>query len=118
APDGRPPRQVLRDNLAAHRIEALVVCAPEEAPTPDESGCELVLVDGQHDYASVRDDFERFAPLLRPGGLLVFHDYADYCSDVRPCVDDVLLDEAYRLVAHVASLIALAKAEQSAEGAA
>lgn len=36
---------------------------------------DLVFIDGSHDEQSVRDDIERAVALLKPDGLLAFHDY-------------------------------------------
>lgn len=35
---------------------------------------DVLFIDGDHSYAGVRDDFERYAPLVRPGGLVALHD--------------------------------------------
>jgi predicted O-methyltransferase YrrM len=35
---------------------------------------DLLFIDGDHAYAGVRADFELYAPLVRPGGLIAFHD--------------------------------------------
>ena len=37
---------------------------------------DLLFVDGDHSYAGVRADFEMYAPLVRPGGVIAFHDIA------------------------------------------
>jgi len=34
----------------------------------------LLFIDGDHSYDGVRADFENYAPLVRPGGLIAFHD--------------------------------------------
>lgn len=34
----------------------------------------FIFIDGSHDYASVRQDFDTWAPLLKVGGELAFHD--------------------------------------------
>lgn len=39
-----------------------------------ETQYDLVFIDGDHTYESVRYDFERFSPQLRVGGLCIFHD--------------------------------------------
>lgn len=44
---------------------------------PPPGPCDLVFVDGDHSYAGVRADFERWHPRLAPGGHLVFHDARD-----------------------------------------
>jgi tetratricopeptide (TPR) repeat protein len=109
APDGRSPRQALRANLAACGVAALAICAPEDAPGPWQAGCGLILVDGKHDYTSVAADVKRFAPYLHPGGLLAFHDYADYFPDVQRYVDELLLGDEFTFVAQAGSLIALTR---------
>lgn len=38
---------------------------------------DFVLIDGDHSAPSVRRDYELFAPLVRPGGLIALHDIVD-----------------------------------------
>jgi predicted O-methyltransferase YrrM len=38
---------------------------------------DLLFIDGDHSAAGVRRDYELYAPLLRPGGLIAFHDIVD-----------------------------------------
>jgi hypothetical protein len=50
---------------------------------------DLILIDLEHDAKSVTADIERALPLLRPDGLLAFHDYPDPAwPDVRRVADD------------------------------
>lgn len=35
---------------------------------------DLLFIDGDHTYEGVRSDFEMYGPLVRPGGLITFHD--------------------------------------------
>jgi predicted O-methyltransferase YrrM len=35
---------------------------------------DFLFIDGDHRYAGVAGDFERFLPLVRPGGVIAFHD--------------------------------------------
>ena len=35
---------------------------------------DVLFIDGDHTYAGAKADFERYTPLVRPGGLVVFHD--------------------------------------------
>jgi cephalosporin hydroxylase len=37
---------------------------------------DLLFVDGDHSYMGVRADFEMYAPFVRPGGVVAFHDIA------------------------------------------
>jgi len=36
---------------------------------------DMVFIDGDHSYEGARYDIEHSLPLLRPGGILVLHDY-------------------------------------------
>jgi len=40
-------------------------------------GVDFLFVDGDHTYNGVRLDYEMYAPLVRPGGLIAFHDIVD-----------------------------------------
>jgi predicted O-methyltransferase YrrM len=35
---------------------------------------DLLFIDGDHEYEAVKADFTNYRPLVRPGGLIVFHD--------------------------------------------
>jgi predicted O-methyltransferase YrrM len=37
---------------------------------------DFLFLDGDHSYEGVRDDFAMYSPLVRPGGLVAFHDVA------------------------------------------
>jgi hypothetical protein len=37
-------------------------------------GLDLLLIDGDHRYNSVKDDFARYYPFVKNGGYIVFHD--------------------------------------------
>lgn len=54
--------------------------APETvAQVHDLLGAEpldFLFIDGDHTYDGVRRDFETYGPLVRPGGLIAFHDIA------------------------------------------
>jgi predicted O-methyltransferase YrrM len=38
---------------------------------------DFVFIDGDHRYEAVKDDCERYWPLILPGGILCGHDYTD-----------------------------------------
>lgn len=42
----------------------------------DRRQLDFLLIDGDHTYSGVRDDFRGYGPLVRPGGLIAFHDIA------------------------------------------
>ncbi len=46
---------------------------------------DYLFIDGDHSYAGVKQDFEKFSPLVAPGGMIVFHDivvHPDPTTDV------------------------------------
>lgn len=62
---------------------------PTEAVRDFACEFDLVLVDTEHDAASVRRDIDVAIKVLKPGGLIAFHDYpAYYWPEVRPVVDE------------------------------
>jgi len=74
--------------------------------------CDLVFIDGAHDYESVKRDILLSWPKLKRGGLMVFHDYHSPVSvgkvgmahpGVRKAVDELLLqpDGSHYLLAWV-----------------
>jgi glycosyltransferase involved in cell wall biosynthesis len=69
----------------------------------------LLFIDGLHDYDNVRRDFEHFAGWLVTGGLVAFHDYADYYPGVVKFVDELLAAGTCRKIGAVDSLIVLQK---------
>jgi predicted O-methyltransferase YrrM len=44
---------------------------------------DLLFIDGDHSYEGVKKDWEMYAPLVRPGGLIVFHDVARSYGDTQ-----------------------------------
>ncbi|MEO8662678.1 MAG: class I SAM-dependent methyltransferase [Bryobacteraceae bacterium] len=61
---------------------------------------DLLFIDGDHSYEGVRKDFEMYAPLVRPEGLIAFHDIAD-STKFPDCVvkrywDDIKSDYRHR----------------------
>ena len=49
---------------------------------------DLVIVDGDHTYEGCTADAALWAPKLRPGGTILFHDYNLNYPDVIACVHD------------------------------
>ncbi len=39
-----------------------------------EDGIDFIFIDGDHSYNGVKADYENYSPLVRPGGLIGFHD--------------------------------------------
>lgn len=65
--------------------DALIHAAIAPLFTPD--GIDFLFIDGDHTYDGVRQDFETYARMVRPGGLIAFHDVAPHDGDARCEVD-------------------------------
>lgn len=50
---------------------------------------DMVFLDAMHTYEDVKGDIARWYPRVRPGGLMVFHDYGhDHFPGVKQAVDE------------------------------
>lgn len=50
---------------------------------------DLLFIDGDHSYQGVKQDFEMYSPLVKDGGLIVFHDIKDtqhHRNLIPPCM--------------------------------
>lgn len=65
--------EVRADSTAQATIDGVRLHAPYD----------FIFIDGGHDYATARADFEHYWPMLREGGLLAMHDiaYPDHNPD-------------------------------------
>jgi predicted O-methyltransferase YrrM len=88
----------------AHLVEPIVQRSYEVAWDKPIS---FLFIDGLHDYFNVMRDFHHFEPWLAPGGLVAFHDYADYYPGVKAFVDELLASGGYEMVHKALSTIVL-----------
>jgi predicted O-methyltransferase YrrM len=68
---------------------------------------DLVFVDGSHDRESVSRDAALARGVLKPGGLLAFHDYGNRDFGVTEAVDELLRGGAELL--NVAGTVAVVR---------
>ncbi len=105
--DAGPTLERFQRSLAlagvVEQVQVLTTRSPEVAWNRPIS---LLLIDGLHDYESVRTDFEHFAPHLAPQGLVLFHDYAAYYPGVVRFVDE-LLATSHELFQRAGTLVVL-----------
>ena len=65
---------------------------------------DLVLIDGDHSYSGVRNDFERFGRRVRVGGAILFDDAFDedvfktHSDTVGRVVQEIVTEGEFRLV--------------------
>jgi predicted O-methyltransferase YrrM len=59
-----------------------------KAMLPD-GGIDFLFIDGDHTYEGVKSDYEMYAPLVRPGGLIAFHDIAHHPPELNCHVEEL-----------------------------
>ncbi|CAN5291451.1 hypothetical protein BH09GEM1_BH09GEM1_03030 [soil metagenome] len=64
------------DSDVAHKVEQLFADSKTLDIAPWAGRCDVVFVDGSHAYSYVMSDSAKAIELLRPGGLVLWHDYA------------------------------------------
>jgi hypothetical protein len=102
-----PTLEPFTRNVADAGLATIVVPhIARAADVPWASPAAFLLVDGLHDYPHVTKDLGHFAPFVRSGGFVAFHDYAGYFPGVKRAVDELLDGGAYRL-AHLAGSLAV-----------
>jgi predicted O-methyltransferase YrrM len=75
-------RRHLVESLVRGNQRAHVLAADSHSPETlskvriglDGSRLDLLFIDGDHRYEGVKADFQMYSPLVRPGGLIGFHD--------------------------------------------
>jgi predicted O-methyltransferase YrrM len=69
--------QTFLDNMKKHGVldvvRPLVAYSFDVAPDFKEQ-IDLLFIDGNHDYPAVLQDYEQWSPLVKPGGIIAFHD--------------------------------------------
>ena len=66
----------------------------------NKTGCDVMIIDGDHSYEGVKQDFDLYLPLVNKGGYIIFDDYdvKDW-PEVKDFVDkEVMLNPAVEFV--------------------
>jgi predicted O-methyltransferase YrrM len=85
---------LLRKNSHDRKTFALVRSLLGDKPL------DFLFIDGDHTYDGVRADFEMYAPLVREGGIVAFHDIVKHAPEVQ-CEVDRFWSEIKRQYRHV-----------------
>jgi hypothetical protein len=75
---------------AGVEIEKLRLSSIQAAAGFPDKLFDLVYVDADHEYASVREDLVAWKPKVRPGGLIGGHDYRTTWPGVDRAVEEIL----------------------------
>ncbi|NVJ23178.1 MULTISPECIES: glycosyltransferase [Myxococcus] len=103
-------REKLARTLQRSGLASRIQVHHQHAPgVPWGAPISLLLVDGLHDYASVLADFLHLEPSLVVGGLVAFHDCADYFPGVKRLVRELVHEGRYRALRTAGTLAVLEK---------
>jgi predicted O-methyltransferase YrrM len=58
--------------------------------TPYAGSCDIVFVDGSHAYSYVVNDSVKALRMVRPGGLVLWHDYSPECPGVFRALNEMV----------------------------
>jgi predicted O-methyltransferase YrrM len=73
------------------------VAAAKEALGP-AAKADLVFIDGDHEYKGVKADIERYAPLVKPDGFLVFDDVEPTYPGVVKATEELLKSPEWQIL--------------------
>jgi predicted O-methyltransferase YrrM len=77
--------------LKIRNIEHIEKRSAEAVSGFEDNSIDVVYIDGDHEYASVREDILLWTPKVKQGGLICGHDYNDLHRDgVIKAVDEIL----------------------------
>ncbi len=93
------PRAGFHSGNPLDRHGAEIIIGDSHAPEPlqalerilDGEPVDFLFVDGDHRYEGAKQDYEMYGPLVRPGGMVAFHDVC-----VHPGQPEVGVDRLWR----------------------
>lgn len=57
---------------------------------PKDRMADLIFIDTSHEYEQTRKEIEVYEPILRPGGIMVFHDTVSFYDGVQKPINEFL----------------------------
>ena len=84
--------------LKSGRIELISSNSLDYDFSPYSGAIDLVFVDGGHDYETVKIDSINALRMIKPGGIIVWHDYSRWFPGVRRCLNKLGEELALRQV--------------------
>ncbi len=85
---------VVSDSLAAAQTLA-----------PLRGTIDLIFVDGDHSYDGCRNDILAWAPFVKPGGVMAFHDFGSRASGVTQAIFEATREGRFSQIVGVANTI-------------
>jgi len=66
---------------------------------------DLIFIDGDHSYEGCRADIEAWAPFVKPGGVMAFHDFGSRASGVTQAIFEAIKERRFAEIVGVANTI-------------
>lgn len=98
--EGQPPAEETEDYEYAHGLVQFIfekdphttILRKKSLDALDSvpGNLDLVFIDANHDYASVKEDIERWSQKVRAGGIVAGHDYSPEFPGVMQAVNECL----------------------------
>lgn len=86
------------DNLIRYgvleKVSAVVADCNSIGPLLADESFDVAFIDGDHRFDAVRRNIELFLPKIRPGGVIIFHDYGVDMPGAR-CYEKQAVDERW-----------------------
>lgn len=57
---------------------------------PKDRQADIIFVDTSHQYAHTKQEIELYEPVLRPGGIMIFHDTVSFSDGVQKPINEFL----------------------------
>jgi len=100
-----------RSNAAALGLSRYMEPVVSDSLAAAERLCEmrghvdLIFIDGDHSYEGCRADIEAWLPLLKPGGVVAFHDFGSRASGVTQAIFEAIKAGRFAEIVDVAGTI-------------
>lgn len=70
-----PGLAAVKEYIASHNVDNVELIVSSFQELEWNKKLDALYIDGTHYYEDVKEDFEKFSPFLRKGGIVIFDDY-------------------------------------------
>lgn len=85
--------QLYRQTPYASRITQIFCDSRKFDPAPFAKQIDFVFIDACHDYEFVKNDTDKAMQMIRPGGIIAWHDYSRTFTGVKRCLEELALKQ-------------------------
>lgn len=89
-----------------------LVMSSKEAASRFTGPVEFIFIDGEHNYESVKSDFEEWSPKVIDGGYILFHDSAAWSGVLKAVRELVYSSRKFKVIKIVFTITVAQKVEQ------